>query len=199
MEVIPLCISEEDIEDIGQEILNRLASCSTRTVLPFIQDYLDSGKGNAKVVPMVKLAYGRKLAENDYLGSADLKLKVEKLAMYDMTTVTFSMPLDKLQELQEDIKSVLNNPYSVPYISPITREGIKGIIEDLTVSGKKEIAERVKRCSMLFKDPVNKSAEGTCLKKIWRNRTEYETMLRGLDIMISRKKSGDSPVTWRFL
>ena len=201
MDVIPLCLSEEDVLLMGDDYLGRLASCSTKTAMVVVRRYLESSAKNEEVADMIKKAYAKKFAEEAYLRDERLKEEVNWISKFNLQGVTYELDENVLVRLRDGIKSILENPYAVPYVAPINRQLFSSLLLDLTAEEGdcKEVAKSLKKCAPLFMDPPSKTAEGTCLKGIWKRRGEYEVMLRGLDILISRKKSGLSPSSWRYI
>lgn len=71
--------------------------------------------------------------------------------------------------------------------------------ESISDSDVKKFVKNLKTYSFLFKDKPSARAKGTIVKKVVRNKTQYEILLRGIKYLIKKLENGESPATWRYL
>ena len=197
MDIIPYVLSETDLDTLTDSQLNMLAKCSTDMVLEEVLKYLENA-GDSVYSGRIRGAYATKIALREFLTSEETKSNVEIAQRLSYTSITPMLTEEELIVYKNAIESIINNKYAIPYISPISGETIKTLREEVKTNNK-ALAERLKKFSYLFKDSPHKSATGTIVKRVIRNRVEYEIILRGIEFMLERKRKGANPNSWRYL
>lgn len=206
MDVIPLILSEELAREIPLDYLAKLAECSTSIVKGKVKDYLNSPNAADDVKAIVKAAYSEQIAIEEFLSSKDISEKVELIKDLDYVNISTHQSVERLQEYKEAITAILSNDYAVPYIAPIRGVLIKDLREEISVFAKatsnqylKSFESKLKKHSSLFRDSQYETYKGTVVKKIIRNRTKYEIILKGIDFILDKKMNNTNPQSWRYL
>lgn len=206
MDVIPLIISEEAVGALTDELLAKLASCSTQVVNNKIIEYLENPGADPVIKQRVAIAYSFYIETTKYLESEQTAKDVELIKDLSYDSISPQLSMDELQEYRRAISDMLSNDKAIPYIAPIKGTLIQELREEMAEYGK-EIgnpdviiaAKTLKKFSTLFRDSQYASYKGTPVKKIIRNRNKYEILLAGIEFMIRKKQEGAVTASWRYL
>lgn len=206
MDVIPFILTEEAVKEMPIDFLIKLADCSSSVVKDKIKKYIASDKADKEVVEIVKAAYSSQLDMEEFLNDEKLKEYVEIIQNLDYVDVNPHISIEMLEKYKEAITYILDSKYSVPYIAPISGTLIKDLRDEVyeyakTTNSKpmQDFYKMLKSCSGLFRDSQHTAYKGTVVKKVIRNRSKYEIILRGIDFMLDKKRTNKSPSSWRYL
>ncbi len=201
MDVIPLILSERDVAALSDEILSMLAECSTDCIQVKICNYLKDEKRDEATAHRIAEAYSNVIRLKEYLQDEQLKESVENIKNLTYEDISPSLSIEQLTEYKENIQGILDSEYAVPYLKPVRSSLLKELLSAMEASGSdaKRIAERIHKFSYLFRDPPSASYKGTVVKKIVRERTKYEVLVRGIQYLIGRKAKDMFPSQWRVL
>lgn len=206
MDVVELILSEDVARVMPLELLKGLADVTNDTVMLAVKKYLQSANADTEVRNKVLMAYSDKINIEEFL--ADEKIKG---TMYELNAITYDsisplVGLEKLRGWADGIELIINSPYAVPYISPIKAVDMRSYMqevqswaESISDPDVKKFVKNLKTYSFLFKDKPSARAKGTIVKKVVRNKTQYEILLRGIKYLIKKLENGESPATWRYL
>lgn len=212
MEVIPCILTEQHVMVISDEMLKDLATCSTQGIKQAVMQYLESDEANPVIKERVRTAYAERVSASAFLSSNITKTYCELLAYLDYGAIHVGLDEQILRAYKEAIEYILNSPYAMAYITPITKDTINNILEELKAQVKECKATDTRKWSVLtdlldnltyakkyFRDSMHEPYRGTIVKPILRNRGKYEIILHGVNFLLSKKAQGKSPETWRYL
>ena len=201
MAILPYILDEADVYYLTDSQLSRLASCTTSMLLPSIRKYIDSTDVDEVVHDRIVNAYKSRLAQLDFLASAELKAVVEELSVVGLTSVNYNVPDDTLKQWKSNIDIALYDENSAMYIAPIKGDVIEGICSELSgdTEGGAKVALKLAAASSYFKEDKNKSYQGTILKQILKNQSDYRIISRGIGWLLEKKQKGVQPGAWRVL
>lgn len=206
MDVIPLIISEEAVYGLSDELLAKLASCSTQVVNDKVIEYLENPNADPVVKRRIAAAYSFYIETTQYLESEQTNADVELIKDLSYESIGPFLTVDELKSYKRAIEDMLSNDNAIPYIAPIKGALIRELREEVYALGKETdnsavilAGQRLKQFSSLFRDSQYASYKGTVVKKIVRNRSKYEILLEGVNFMIKKKESGALPASWRYL
>ena len=206
MDVIPFILSEEVAKEIPIDFIVKLADCSSSVVKDRVKKYIATDGADGEVVEIVKAAYLSQLEMEEFLNDEKLKEYVEIVHDLDYVDINPHKSIEMLEKYKVAITYVLDNKYSVPYIAPISGTLIKDLRDEISNYADgvdsptiKLFAKRLKSCSGLFRDSQHTAYRGTVVKKVIRNRSKYEVILRGIDFMLDKKRTSKNPSSWRYL
>lgn len=198
MYVIPMVLTEEQAMSLSHKQLTAMADCSTDMVFEEVQKYLANQNANSKCRELISGIYSQRIAMEEFLSSADTADKVQLITGLDYGDIN-PMYVDYLRNCAIAIREILYGSYAVPYISPVSKSLYEVFIETLDGDNVKDFKKTVEKYKRLFKDSRYAAAKGTVVKRILRNRSKYEIMLRGIDFLTKKVDSGASPMSWRYL
>lgn len=206
MYVMELILSEDVTRMMPVELLKGLASVTSDTVMPAVKRYLQSPDADEEVKNKVLVAYSDKINIEEFLTDEKTRNIMFELNNVDYDSVTPLVGLEKLKSWADGIEFILGSPWAVPYINPIKAVDMQTYIKEVKswadtvddVDAKKFVAN-LKKYSFLFKAKPSARAKGTLVKKVVRNKTQYEILLRGIRYLINKLENNVSPATWRYL
>lgn len=199
MDVIRKLLTEEDIRNIGQDMLNSLAKCSTTSVMLEIRRYLNSPDASEDVKDMVKLAYYDELNEIVSQSDNELITATNIITELQFSEIDMTVPLDQLKLWKGYLSKMKEKGDFRPYKAPIKLFNIKEIISILKEQGHGALAKKLLLGKNVFSEVSTARAVGTPFKRAFFQSTNTEVKEKGIDFLIRMKEAGVAASSWRFL
>ena len=226
-EIIPTVITVEDVLGIPDAVLCLLPSISTGIVLDkintFIKRNIESSNEILKAAAIrLQAAYEELNATNAYLASDEAKDLSETLyrLRYDDISVNTSLDtlktyraliLELLSEDEEFINSYTNEKIEkkstgtkVAYTTKLDSKNLENVLEKMLAVSECNILAfqlriKIQNNKNLFRNARLALNNKTVLRKAIYKKDKLINILKGLDFLIPRLESGQSPATWRRL
>lgn len=207
MDVLRSVITEDDAYRLPMDIFKGIASCSSDIVLKRINEYLENPDATEIVKRRVEEAYSDVMDKKAYYGSEELIEVAGEISNLTYADINAGQTIDKLEYWKRNITSILTSPYAVAYIPPVKADTLKALLVVMRDRGVKsaedgyilELSERIRGHKTLFKDAPFKGYKGTPIKRIIKDKTKFEIILRGIDHLIEVKRSGEDTQSWRYM
>lgn len=199
MDVIRFVLDENDVKEIGEDLLCSLAKCSTSSVMMEVKRYIANPKADKEVVSMVKFAYGYELSEMASENDSTLLDAINVVTGIHCSDINNTTPTETLESWQKNIDIVKGKGELRPYKSAIKTYNIKEIISVLEDTGHKKIAKKLNEKRSVFSELSTARAVGTPFKQAYFQSGIIEIKERGIDFLLRMKRDGKSPQQWRFL
>jgi len=206
MDVIPLVLSERMVQDIPLSYLKQIAGCSSTAVKRKVQEYLNSVSADAMVKEVVQRAYQDVFRKDAFYQDEDLMNRVRELGELDYSSVSAAVPTERLQEWREALLQVFQSECAAAYVAPITGAQIDKLVRTASAEGRQTnnamlvlFTKNVDRHKDLFKDRTGKGNVGTPLKRVLLSEIKYRVILQGIEFLLTQRRQGVGPETWRIL
>lgn len=206
MYVIPYVMTEEDVLELTENMLQDLAACSTDVVKIKVRNYLANPEAKEDVKNKVRNAYFSVFDLDDYLSDPILAEKVDRVKNLNYKDINPGLTDAELTEYANIITKILIDPRSTAYIPPIKGVLVKSLITQIEDYAKtqenyklKKFAKTLKSKSTLFRDSRFKEYTKTPMQRIIINQRKFEIILRGIQFLQSERAKGYIPSHWRIL
>jgi hypothetical protein len=210
MDVLPLVLSEDDIDVLSDNALNGLVKCSTDLVMTKILSYLDNPNSRESTRERIRNAYAQSMNRHVFLNDEGTKGMVESINSLTCLDITAETDTALLSKYVDAIDGILNNDLSTPYIEPKTRsdyddfllavsDDINNAEDDVVRSRLQNISKKMDAYKRIFYEPKHTPFKGTVVKQVMRNRQNYELISRGAKFLLDKRSKGESPASWRYL
>lgn len=209
MDVLPLVLSEEEAMLLPEEVLIKLSELATDRVVAMLLKYLKDSK-NEEVKAKIKRTFQRPLTVRRDSKSSSIAMQVKNLCDVTYRDIYYGVPELELVNLRDSINSILNNPYAVAWIEPITAKQYRECIKELNTMSWQEkdvqiaiaiqhLADKVEKMGYAFKDPPQMKPRPTEVTRILNRTMNYRLIVRGIDFLLKQMNENREPSTWRFL
>lgn len=206
MYVIPYVMTEEDVIELTENMLQDLAACSTDVVKIKVRNYLVNPEAKESVKNKVRNAYFSVFDLDDYLNDPILEEKVDRVKNLNYKDINPRLTDAELTEYADIITKILIDPRSTAYIPPIKGVLVKSLITQIENYAKaqenyklKKFAKTLKSKSNLFRDSRFKEYTKTPMQRIIVNQRKFEIILRGIQFLQSERAKGYISPHWRIL
>lgn len=207
MDVLRSILTEDDAYRLPMDIFKGIASCSSDIILRRINEYLDSPNAIEAVKRRVEEAYSDIMEKKAYYGSEELTEVANEISNLTYADINAGQTIDRLEYWKNSITEILTSPYAVAYIPPVKVDSVKELVkvmeERAAVSSDDvylyTVARKISEHKNLFRDAPFKGYKGTPVKRIIKDKTKYEIILKGLDHLIEAKRSGGDMQVWRYM
>jgi nitrogenase molybdenum-iron protein alpha/beta subunit len=203
--VIDLILSEKHVLILKKEnLLSDLVKCSKDVVIENIINYINKSN-NEEIKNILKEAYKDKLYLLEISNDNLMIDKVNTVSKYTYDSIHAGLTIEELNIMKNNINSLLNKDYTVPYINVIPSNIISGIINTLLALNKvnkdkeyKILAYNFEAAIESFRDKPRATAKGTIFKPISKINNELVIMVKGIDFLINQKTLNLPVESWRY-
>lgn len=223
--ILPTILTAEDVVKLSDEMLELLTRISTGIVLKAVNDFVDKYSNSTDPTCSTaasKLAKAYKSVNdiNAYLESEEAKTLADTLASLQYNDVSATTDLHVLKLYRELIIELLSedeefcNSYSTEsvakeahkvktaYTAKLDNENLETVLAEMDNAAHGEVValsliSNIKKKKSLFKNSTYNVNKPTVLRKAIYKKDKLRNILHGLDFLIPRLESGQSPSAWR--
>lgn len=205
MDVIPLILTENDVIALGIDYMQLIAECSTNAILEFVKKYLSCSNTNVTCRDVVERSYLPILNQIKFEEDESTVNIVKLLNSLDYDCISAGTSDEDLDMYKSALDFFLRSTIAVPYKSPIRVSKINEVIELLSNDTSeykdtyKNIATKIKKHKLYFKDPNSAGAKGTIFKHVCKNREMLELLRGGIDFIQTARSDNIQCNQWRHL